>query len=315
MVTLKSQQGSQSAMNPNFPDAAPPAKTGLKFRHIAILLFLAFVGGVALMGWLGWQYGILDRDILGGAPAKPAVTVAAQPAIVAPKPLPVAPVASPDIEIDGLQNRLSEISQDEQAASGNANRAETMMIAFAARRAIEAGTPLGAIQGQLEQRFGLQAPNAVSRILAASARPVTLSALQTEFARFADSLLLADADAGLWSNIQREMGSLFVLRRGASASNSPVLRMERARQLVGNGDIAGAIDQIAPLPGAARAQAWLEKARNYVATRQALDAIERSALASVTTTPAAEAAPALAAPVAAPAQPQALPTQPAEPVE
>ncbi len=314
-------------MNPNFPDAAPPAKTGLKFRHIALLLFFAFVGGVGLMGWLGWQYGLIDSGIFVGKLSKPATTAVAQSL---PKPVlvPVSPAAPSTVpgavaDVQGLQNRLSEISQDAQAASGNANRAETMMIAFAARRAIESGTPLGAIEGQLQQRFGLQAPNAVNRILAASAQPVTVSALQTEFAGLGDRLLLADADQGLWSNIQREMSTLFVVRRGAPTPNSPAMRMQRARQLVSNGDIAGAIDQIAPLPGATRAQAWLVKARNYVATHQALDVLERTALASVTV----EATPGLAAPVAgaAPSLQQAqpvlpapvlpTPTAPAEPVE
>jgi hypothetical protein len=293
-------------MNPNFPDAAPQPKTGLKFRHVAILLLLAFVGGIALMGWLSWQYGILDRNILGGAPAKPAANAVAQQQPAPAISVADVPLVPADAQIDGLQNRLSEISQDAQAASGNANRAETMMIAFAARRAVEAGAPLGGLQGQLEQRFGLQAPNAVSRILAASARPVTLP---------------ADADQGLWSNIQHEMSSLFVIRRGSRAPNSPTSRMERAQQLVSNGDIAGAIDQVAPLPGAARAQSWLEKARNYVATRQALDTIDRTALALVTTAPPVATTPPLASPIPAapsaqsPAQPQALPPQSAEPIE
>jgi hypothetical protein len=306
-------------MNPNFPEPAPPAKSGLKFRHIAILLLLAFVGGIGLTGWLVSEYDIFDRSILATTSPKPTVVVPETSAVNAS----IQNIAADDAQIDGLENRLSEISQDAQAASGNANRAETMMIAFAARRAIEAGTPLGAIQGQLEQRFGAQAPNAVSQILSAAIRPVTLSALQTEFAGFGDSLLQATNDQGLWSDVGREMRELFVLRRGARAQNDPSVRMERARNLVGNADIASAIDQIAPMPGAARAQIWLQKARSYVATRLALDAIERAALASVTIVPRvapqlsdpAVSHPPLSNPAPANPTPQTLPNAPAEPVE
>jgi hypothetical protein len=94
--------------------------------------------------------------------------------------------------------------------------------------------------------------------------------------------------------------------------------MDRARQLVGNADIAGAIDQIAPLPGAARAQNWLQKARSFVATRKALDVIERTALASVTIAPSVAPSPlnpVLSNPVLSNPAPQTLPTAPAEPVE
>jgi hypothetical protein len=145
-----------------------------------------------------------------------------------------------------------------------------------------------------------------------------LSALQTEFTSFGDNLLLAKNDQGLWSNIEREMRGLFVLRRGARAPNDPSVRMDRARQLVGNADIAGAIDQIAPLPGAARAQNWLQKARSFVATRKALDVIERTALASVTIAPSVAPPPlnpVLTNPVLSNPAPQTLPTAPAEPVE
>ena len=78
--------------------------------------------------------------------------------------------------------------------------------------------------------------------------------------------------------MQRELSQLFVLRRGAMPRNSPAMRLDRARQMVNSGDITGAVNQVAPLPGAAAAANWLQRARRYIATENALNVIERAAL-------------------------------------
>lgn len=267
-------------MNPNFPEPAPKPKSGLKFRSVALITLLAFAGGSAVTIWAESQYGILNpilgRAVYGSSADKTVAAPSSKP-IVAPNVIPTA---------------LPETASAAPTASITP-QSEAMMIATAARRAVETGSPLGNLDGQLQQRFGAVAPAAVTRVINAAARPITLSALQSEFAEFGDTLLTADADTGLWNNFQREMRGLFVLRRGPPTANAPVSRMDRARQFVSSGDIASAIDQIAPLPGAARAANWLARARTFVTTRQALDVIERAAIANAATpvvsTPAAPA--------------------------
>jgi hypothetical protein len=279
-------------MNSNFPDAKPAQKTGIKFRHIAVLLLLAFIGGIGLAAWLATQYGILDRFS-----PKPATAITA-PKLPAPQIAPAAPALLPAPQPDVTAPSVGTIN--------TANRSEAMMIAFAARRAVEGGTSLGNIAGQLQQRFGASAPDAVQNIIAAAQAPVTLSRLQSEFDGIDASLLTANPDAGLWATIQREAAELFVLRRGNLPANNPASRLNRAQQMIKNGDIAGAVDQVEPLPGAARASNWLQKARRYIATENALNVIERAALAPVVVDPAAAAQavpPTL--PMPAPMQPEA----------
>ncbi len=276
-------------MNTNFSNSTPPVKSGLKFRHIAILLFLAFVGGIGLTAWIASQYGLIEwRSGIMPTP-KTAPAIAAKPAPTAALPAPqIAPIIVPPAPDAGAA-----------AAIDTTNRSEAMMIAFAARRAIEGGTSLGNIAGQLQQRFGASAPDAVQNIIAGAQQPVTLSGLQSEFDGFDDKLANASVDAGIWVNMRRELSELFVLRRGNMPRNSPAMRLDRARQMVNSGDITGAVDQVAPLPGAAIAANWLQRARRYIATENALNVIERAALvpAIVVEPPSAEAPAASAAPV------------------
>ncbi len=276
-------------MNANFPNPAPPVKSGLKFRHIAVLLFLAFVGGIGLTAWIASQYGLVEwRD--GIVPtSKTSPVIATKPAPTAALPAPQsAPVLVPPAPVAGAA-----------ATIDTTNRSEAMMIAFAARRAIEGGTSLGNIASQLQQRFGASAPDAVQNIIAGAQQPVTLSGLQSEFDGFDDKLVNASIDAGIWVTMRRELSQLFVLRRGDMPRNNPVMRLDRARQMVNGGDIAGAINQVAPMPGAARAANWLQRARRYVATENALNVIERAALvpAIAVDAPVAPAAPSAPVPV------------------
>jgi hypothetical protein len=276
-------------MNSNFPESKPVQKTGIKFRHIAILLLLAFIGGIGLAAWLATQYGVLDRFS-----PKPATAITA-PKSPAPQIAPAAPALLPAPQPTTPAPSVGTID--------TANRSEAMMIAFAARRAVEGGTSLGNIAGQLQQRFGASAPDAVQNIIAAAQAPVTLSGLQSEFDGIDANLLTANPDAGLWATIQREAAELFVLRRGNLTANNPASRLDRAQQMVRSGDIAGAVDQVAPLPGAARVSNWLQRARRYVATENALNVIERAALAPVVVEPVAQAVPPTL-PMPAPVQPQ-----------
>jgi hypothetical protein len=254
---------------------------GLKFRYILILLLIAFVGGAVLAGWAVNHY-----SLFGYGKSQPAVVpVASQnvPVVSSSAPAPaIAPIDGSTQQVSALEGRMSQINADATAASGNATRAEGMLIAFAARRALDSGAALGYIEDQLKLRFGGSQPQAVATIISASAQPVTLSSLQGELGTLGSSLTTKNG-GGVWETVQREFGELFVLRK--------------------EGNIAGAIAEVQAMPGAALAKDWLIKARNYVAARKALDSIERAAIM----VPVAPLAPALTQPAPTPVAPEAAP--------
>jgi nucleotide-binding universal stress UspA family protein len=252
-----------------FATSAAPARSGMRFKHILLLSFIAFAGGIGASWWLADSYGWLETNA-PVAPAAPAVTSVAPPA---PLVAPLAPSAA-----------------DTAMAAGNNARAEGLLVAFAARRAIDNGTPLGYLTDQLRLRFGTAQPQAVITVLQASQSPVTLQTLQAELTAIENLLVTGSREETLWATFQREFSELFVLRKSDSPSPAPTQRMLRTHALVESGNIGGAIAEISAMPGVAApaAQNWLGRARGYDQTRKALDVLERSALA----TP-----PALAAPV------------------
>ena len=81
-------------------------------------------------------------------------------------------------QVAQLEQRLTRVAVAAQSASGYANRAEAMMIAFAARRALDAGTPLGYVEGQLRLLVADAQPKAVATIVNAAEKPVTLATLR-----------------------------------------------------------------------------------------------------------------------------------------
>jgi hypothetical protein len=251
--------------------ASPPVRGGMKFKHILILLLVAFVGGAVGTGWLAKRLGYWDGNFT--AEIEPLVKVTTAPTAPA-----FSTVAPPDDTVSNIENRLTQINADAAAASGNAARAEGLLVAFAARRAIDSGAQLGYLADQLRLRFGTSQPQAVATILSASQAPVTLEGLQAELKGLESGLINGDNNAGIWTKVSREMSELFVLRRDGAPSPAPTQRMLRAHTLVESGNINGAIVEVSAMPGAAKAQPWLAKARRYIQARKALDRLERSAL-------------------------------------
>jgi hypothetical protein len=260
-----------------FATSSTPPRGGMKFRTILILLLVAFALGVAGSWWLADRYGWFEAETPVAAAPAPAANALA-PAVT-PAPL------------------LVPSSVDSAIAAGNTARAEGLLVAFAARRALDSGAPLGYLSDQLRLRFGTSQPQAVLAVLQASATPVTLQALQSELTGIETLLMTGNPDANLWTTLQREMSELFVLRKSDSASPAPSQRMLRAHTLVETGNIGRAIAEIEAMPGAsaAAAQNWLARARGYDAARKALDTLERSALAAPPI-PVAPVAPVMPAP-------------------
>lgn len=173
--------------------------------------------------------------------------------------------------------RLARIDQRTQAASGNAGRAEGLLIAFAARRALERGDALGYLGDQLRLRFGMAQPDAVRVVLEGSRNPIRLDQL---IARL-DGLepeLIAQSEAPSFSRFRREMSDLFVIRRESTPSTRPDRSIYRARLSLEQGRVDDAIKEVRMLPGAANARQWIVDAKRYAAIQNALNILETSAI-------------------------------------
>ena len=249
----------------------PTARGGMKLKHILLLLLIAFIGGVVGTGWLANRMGYWN----GGFTPRSADAPETLPTFVAP---PFSAVVPPNDTVASIENRLTQINADAAAASGNAARAEGLLVAFAARRAIDSGARLGYLADQLRLRFGASQPQAVATILSASQTPVTLETLKAELQVLDNALVTGDRDVDVWTTVKREFSELFVLRKDGAPSPAPTQRLLRAHTMVESGNIVGAVAEVSAMPGVANAQGWLVKARRYSQARIALDTLERSAI-------------------------------------
>ncbi len=245
---------------------------------LAWVILLILVGaGLAVWGLSHWDAG---ARFLGVAPqAAPAMVL--QPAQPAIQP-PVASLAATDPaaadRLAVLEARLRNVENMTQRNAGSVGRADALLVAFASRRAIDRGVPLGFLETLLAERFGGQNPVAVATIITSSRTPVTLDALISDYGRLQNELRRGAPDEGLWQGIQRELGSIVAIRRATAPSPKPEARYERALARLEQGQVDVALAETMRLPGASRAGPWIAKARRYVAAHRALDEIESSAL-------------------------------------
>ncbi|MEP0728550.1 MAG: mitofilin family membrane protein [Parasphingorhabdus sp.] len=275
-------------------------------RNVLILMIVAFIGGVILTGWILSRYNPFENssETEAAAIATPSGAVIAEPdpatalanridadGSVLPAPSqsaePAVSALTPDLEralavrVADLEDRLSRINVQAQAASGNAARAEGLLIAFAARRALDRGSPLGYIESQLRLRFGDAQPKAVTTIVNASRQPVTLEELWAGLDELGPTLTTGSSGAGFWTDFQRELSELFIIRREGTPSPAPEQRLIRAKRYVETGNVDAAIAEIEKLAGVEKdedASQWMEKARRYNEARRALDVIETAAI-------------------------------------
>ena len=268
-------------------------RQGPPMRFMLIAVAAAFVLGLALM-WSLSRSEWFDSPVFalrGEEQAEPVDTAIAQPspspsaseaASVAETRQEVAQVAEQQGGIDqrvaAMEQRLARLDLQAQAASGNAARAEGLLIAFAARRAIERGAPLGYLGDQLRLRFGDARPNAVQTILDASQDPVTLDQLLARLEGLAPTLMDAPADEGPLQWLGRELSEMFVVRTDETASPAAERRMERARLFLESARPELAISEVRNLPNAAEARSWIEDAERYAAAQRALELLETTAV-------------------------------------
>ena len=240
-----------------------------------VLLLLIAGAALAIWGLSRWDtaarfLGVAPRPVQPVAVRTVPQQLAAQPRIQA-DPASAAKVAE-------LEARLRAVENTSRRAAGSVGRADALLVAFASRRAIDRGVPLGYLETLLADRFGAQNPRAVAAIITASRDPVTLEQLTAEYEQLAPALRRGAPDEGLWQGFKRELGSLIAVRRANTPSGKPQARYERAVAQLQNGHVDAALAETMRLPGAPRAADWVAKARRYVVAHHALDEVESSAL-------------------------------------
>ena len=248
-------------------------RTGMGWgARLLIALVLILIGAVAAV-WALAHYQPAAH-FLGVAPAapQPAIT-ASQPDSRGPAPNAPAPQVR-NSQIAALESRLAQVENATQRAAGSADRADALVIAFAARRAIDRGVALGYLENLLAARFGAQHPAAVATVVTAAHRPIRLNDLISEYETLAPELRRGGPQDSWWTNVKRELGSLVQVHRASRPNPSAEARYNRALQRLSAGDVDQALAETMRLPGAD----WTAQARRYVAAHRALDDIESAAL-------------------------------------
>ena len=289
-----------------------PRRPILSYLLLPALFFLL---GIGAMAWLlsRWDNG---ARLLGITPA-PQQVVAVAPPPSQPIAQPQAPPATviptdgtgperividPEIgrRVATLEERIGQLDVQSREAVGNADRAEGLLVAFAARRALDRGVALGFLEALLRQRFGDTQPQAVGMIITSARQPVTLQELQDGLQQIAPQLIGAGPEQSWWSAFRTELGTLVTVRREGTPSPEPRERLARAARWLQAGEVAPALAEVLRLPGRGYARDWVMKARRYVGARRALDTIETAALLEPRAAPPPAATP--AAPASAPQQ-------------
>jgi hypothetical protein len=219
------------------------------------------------------------RRFLGIVPAAPAPLTPEPVALTtAPPAQPRAPQAPDGVRIAQLESRVARVENATQRAEGFAGRADALVVAFAARRAIDRGVALGYLENLLVDRFGAQHQQAVAAIITAARQPVRLNDLIAQYETLGPDLRRGGPQDSWWTNFRRGLGSLIEVRRTDRPPMNPDARYDRALQRLSSGDVDQALAETMRLPGAANAGDWVDKARRYVAAHRALDEIESAAL-------------------------------------
>ena len=288
-------------------------------RIVVALVLLVMIGGLGALVWTmtGWKDG---PHIGWGSDetANSAVAATTDTTQQAANPVPgTAPAGPLEGRVLDLEQRVIRVQVAAQSASSYANRAEAIMVAFAARRSLDAGQPLGYLEGQMRLLFGDAQPKAVATIVNAAADPVTINKLRAGLDDINGLVGKGDPREGWWSSAMRSFGSMVTLRRAGAPAPDPDQRLARARRAVEAGQIEDAIKEMAALPAQPTISQWLEQARRYNEARRALDVIEQAAILEPRTAPivapAATAPAAGALPAPAPGAPTPGAAEPALP--
>lgn len=260
-------------------DAPTPQARPSSVRGLVLFAIVCFIVGIAAMGWLLSEWTPARNLLLQEtteAPAAPKAPIASVPP-VAPDAAEVPPTA--EAHMAQIEERLAIIDQQADSASSDASRAERLMIAFAARRAIDRGTPLGYLEGALMRQFGGNDSAAVSTVIKAGRAPVTLDQLEDGLDASRDALLARASGLNWLSALWQDMGAIAVIRHEGEDLLSPDQRFDRARRALERDRVELAAREVQALPGRDSARDWLGKANRYIQTHRALDRLEAITLA------------------------------------
>ena len=250
----------------DFQTATATSRRGFTFKHIMLLILVAFVGGAIVAYVIADKYGFLtssDAPVAAESSTGPVGNVVATDANAIAQP-----VADQMVPNFPSPNMLSpEVA-----------RADGLLLIYTVRRTIDEGAPLGNLAEQLRLRFGATQPQSVAAVLSAGQAPVTIDALKTELRGLAPVLLTGNRDDSTWATVKRELSELFVLRKENGPSLAPNERLIRAEALVDAGKLDLAVEEVAALPGASIAQSWMARAKRFSDARKALDRLEQVAI-------------------------------------
>lgn len=237
------------------------------------LLLLLAGAGLAVWGFAKWDGG---ARFFGVTPPPRAAALSAP---AAPAPVP-AEIEQNSDRIRALEARLASVESETRETAGSFDRADALLIAFAARRAIDRGVPLGYLEGLLVNRFGAHHQYAVARIITAGRTPERLDSLIEDYRGLEDRLRGGAPEEKWYEGLRRQIGTLASIRYADRPSGRPRARYDRALAALDGGEVSQAIAETQRLPAAPdpAVQAWTERARRYVATQRALDELESAAL-------------------------------------
>lgn len=265
------------------PPHRPPPRSATLF-----VALIAFILGAALVAWAASR-GYLSRVLPAPEAEETAPAILAGPADEPSEDAPpttaprseaeqMAAIGSVEGRLAMLEDRLSRVDFEAQAASGNAARAEGLLITVAARRLIDRGEPLNYVADQLRLRFMNAQPRAVENVIAFSRNPVTLDELGARLEALSPDLTETESKLSLWDRARREVSSLFTVHRDSAALSSPAARIGRAKAMLIGQRIDNAIGEVQRLPGAETANTWIADARRYQDAHRALDLLETTAM-------------------------------------
>lgn len=240
---------------------------------IAVVLILA---GAAAATWALAHYGTAAKylGVVRSAPVQQLPPDAGQQA-QGPQATLNPAIAE---QIGQLQARMQRVESENQQAQGSAGRADALLIAFAARRAIERGVGLGYLEPLLLERFGADHSQAVATIVTSARSPVRLTDLIAGYQDLEPQLVGPSSNEGVWTGIKRSLSSLVTVHHSDRPSSQPKARYDRALSYLMGGEVDSALAETMRLPGAANGGDWINQARRYIAVHRALDEIESAAL-------------------------------------
>ncbi len=260
-----------------------PAPRRSRAGPFILIVVLAFVIGLALMwmvtreGGRWWSSAAVPAAAPTGTPPN-ATTPALPPATGPADPVTLATRESAlAAQLAALEARTAAVGVDVTTAADRAGRAEAILIAFAARRAVERGTALGYLEEQLRQRFGATQQPAVEAVIAAGRAPVTIESLRQALDANA-ALLLNPGSQGWFGGLITELRSLVVLHDASTPSPLPSDRLARARRRLDAGQVDAALEEIRRLPGGTQVSQWTADAQRYLAAHRGLDTLETAAI-------------------------------------